>query len=109
MDELSHAQTIGYEDAWLLGGPRTPFADYKGTLRDVSAVERELGLDRARVNVNGGAIGIGHPLGATGVRCTLTLAREPIRSKSRWGVATACAGGGQGVATLIENPSVRAS
>jgi acetyl-CoA C-acetyltransferase len=68
------------------------------------AVERELGLDRDRVNVNGGAIAIGHPLGATGVRCTLTLARELKRSKERYGIATACAGGGQGVAILIENP-----
>ena len=68
------------------------------------AVERELGLDRARVNVNGGAIAIGHPLGATGVRCTLTLARELRRSQERYGIATACAGGGQGVAILIENP-----
>jgi len=68
------------------------------------AVERELGLDRDRVNVNGGAIAIGHPLGATGVRCTLTLARELKRSGGRYGIATACAGGGQGVAILIENP-----
>jgi acetyl-CoA C-acetyltransferase len=68
------------------------------------AVERELGLDRAKVNVNGGAIAIGHPLGATGVRCTLTLARELKRAKGRYGIATACAGGGQGVAILIENP-----
>ena len=69
------------------------------------AVERELGLDRARVNVNGGAIAIGHPLGATGVRCALTLARELERCRGRYGVATACAGGGQGVAILIENPN----
>ena len=69
------------------------------------AVERELGLDRARVNVNGGAIAIGHPLGATGVRCTLTLARELKRANKRYGIATACAGGGQGVAILIENPN----
>jgi acetyl-CoA C-acetyltransferase len=73
------------------------------------AVERELGLDRAKVNVNGGAIAIGHPLGATGVRCTLTLARELKRSKLRYGIATACAGGGQGVAILIENPDVEAA
>ncbi len=72
------------------------------------AVERELGLDRARVNVNGGAIAIGHPLGATGVRCTLTLARELQRCGGRWGIATACAGGGQGVAILIENPDAAA-
>jgi acetyl-CoA C-acetyltransferase len=69
------------------------------------AVERELGLDRAKVNVNGGAIAIGHPLGATGVRCTVTLARELARTGLRYGVATACAGGGQGVAILIENPA----
>jgi acetyl-CoA C-acetyltransferase len=69
------------------------------------AVERELGLDRAKVNVNGGAIALGHPLGATGVRCTLTLARELAQRKLRYGIATACAGGGQGVAILLENPA----
>ena len=73
------------------------------------AVERELGLDRAKVNVNGGAIAIGHPLGATGVRCTLTLARELKRCGGRYGIATACAGGGQGVAILIENPRCTAA
>ena len=67
------------------------------------AVERELGLDRQKVNVNGGAIAIGHPLGATGVRCTLTVARELQRCGGRYGIATACAGGGQGVAILVEN------
>ena len=68
------------------------------------AVERELGLDRTKVNVNGGSIAIGHPLGATGVRCTLTLARELRRSMGRFCIATACDGGGQGVSILIENP-----
>ncbi len=67
------------------------------------AVERELGLDRAKVNVNGGATAIGHPLGATGVRCTLTLARELKARKLRYGIASACAGGGQGVAIILEN------
>jgi len=67
------------------------------------AVERELGLDRAKVNVNGGAIALGHPLGATGVRCTLTLARELKEKKLRYGIASACAGGGQGVAIILEN------
>ena len=71
MDETNHAQTIAYEDVWLLGGVRTPFADFNGTLRDISA---------------------------------LTLARELKRAKERYGIATACAGGGQGVAILIENP-----
>ena len=67
------------------------------------AVERELGLDHGKVNVNGGAIAIGHPLGATGVRLTLTLARELKRRGLRYGVASACIGGGQGIALLIEN------
>jgi acetyl-CoA C-acetyltransferase len=67
------------------------------------AVEQELGLDRARVNVNGGAIALGHPLGASGTRLTLTLARTLKRDGLRYGIASACAGGGQGVAILLEN------
>lgn len=70
------------------------------------AVEKELGLDRDRVNVNGGAIAIGHPLGATGIRCTTALARELERAGLRFGISAACAGGGQGIAILIENPAV---
>jgi len=66
----------------------------------------ELGLDRNKLNVNGGAIAIGHPLGATGVRLALTLARELKRSSVRYGIASACIGGGQGIALLIENPSI---
>ncbi len=69
----------------------------------VLACERELGLDHARLNVNGGAIAIGHPLGATGVRLAITLARELKRSKGKYGIASACIGGGQGIALLIEN------
>ena len=65
---------------------------------------RELGLDLNRLNVNGGAIALGHPLACTGVRLTLTLARELRRSGLRYGVASACIGGGQGIALLIENP-----
>jgi len=68
------------------------------------AVGRELGLDMARLNVNGGAIALGHPLAATGVRLTVTLARELRRSGLRYGIASACVGGGQGIALLIENP-----
>jgi len=71
----------------------------------VLACQRELGLDRNKVNVNGGAIAIGHPLGATGVRLAITLARELKRSRLRCGVASACIGGGQGIALLIENTS----
>jgi len=68
------------------------------------ACVRELGLDYAKLNVNGGAIAIGHPLGATGVRISVTLARELKRSQTRYGVASACIGGGQGIALLLENP-----
>jgi len=68
------------------------------------AVEKELGLDRERVNVNGGAIAFGHPLGASGASITLTLALELKRRQARYGIGSACIGGGQGIALLIENP-----
>jgi acetyl-CoA C-acetyltransferase len=68
------------------------------------AVGRELGLDLSKLNVNGGAIALGHPLAATGVRLTITLARELKRSGLRYGISSACVGGGQGIALLIENP-----
>lgn len=67
------------------------------------ACERELGLDREKVNVNGGAIAIGHPLGASGVRLTHTVARAARASGLQYGVSSACAGGGQGVAVIVEN------
>jgi acetyl-CoA acetyltransferase family protein len=67
------------------------------------AVEKELGLDREKTNVNGGAIALGHPLGATGARLLLTLALELRRRRGRYGLATACIGGGQGIAMIIEN------
>jgi acetyl-CoA C-acetyltransferase len=70
----------------------------------VLAVSRELGLDEERLNVNGGSIAIGHPLAATGVRLTITLARALRESGRRYGVAAACIGGGQGIALLLENP-----
>ena len=66
------------------------------------AVEQELGLDRDRVNVNGGAIALGHPLGMTGTRLMLTLLLELRRRGLGRGIATACIGGGQGIAALIE-------
>jgi len=69
------------------------------------AVERDLGMDRAKLNVNGGSIAIGHPLAATGLRLTVTLARELARRKLRYGISSACIGGGQGIALLIENPA----
>src|SRR5213075_2959576 len=66
------------------------------------AVEKELGLDRNKVNVNGGAIALGHPLGASGTRILLSVALELRRRKGRYGLATACIGGGQGIAIIIE-------
>jgi acetyl-CoA C-acetyltransferase len=71
----------------------------------IIGVERELGLDRGRLNVNGGAIAIGHPLAATGLRLSLTLARELRRSHLKYGIGSACIGGGQGIAILLENRS----
>jgi acetyl-CoA C-acetyltransferase len=68
------------------------------------AVQRELGFDLNKLNVNGGAIALGHPLAATGVRLTVSLAKELKRSGKRWGISSACVGGGQGMALLIENP-----
>jgi acetyl-CoA acyltransferase 2 len=67
------------------------------------AVEKEAGLDRAKVNVNGGAIAIGHPLGATGARITTTLIHELKRRERRYGLGSACIGGGQGIALLLES------
>jgi acetyl-CoA acyltransferase 2 len=66
------------------------------------AVEKELGLDRSRTNVNGGAIALGHPLGATGTRLVLTILHELQRRSGRYGLATACIGGGQGIAMIVE-------
>ena len=67
------------------------------------AVEKELGNPREKTNVNGGAIALGHPLAATGTRLILTLLYELRRRKKRWGVATACIGGGQGIAAVVES------
>jgi acetyl-CoA C-acetyltransferase len=65
------------------------------------AVEKELGLDREKVNVNGGAIALGHPLGATGTRLVYTLLIELAQRKKKIGVASACIGGGQGIAMVV--------
>ena len=67
------------------------------------ACVKDLGLDISKVNVNGGAVGLGHPLAATGTRLVLTLAHELKRSGGKYGVATACIGGGQGIAMVIES------
>lgn len=67
------------------------------------AVEKELGLDRDKTNVNGGAISIGHPLAASGARLTITLMYELRRHHLKYGAASLCIGGGQGIAAIIEN------
>jgi acetyl-CoA C-acetyltransferase len=69
----------------------------------VLACSRELGLDEEKLNVNGGAIAIGHPLGATGLRLGLTISRAMRDQGLRYGVISACVGGGQGIAMLLEN------
>jgi acetyl-CoA acetyltransferase family protein len=71
----------------------------------VLACVQELGLDQERLNVNGGAIALGHPLGCSGARLMTTLVHELRRRGGRYGVATLCVGVGQGLATVIENPA----
>ncbi len=68
----------------------------------VLAVERELGLDHSRVNVNGGAVALGHPLGATGGRLIGTIAFEMKRRNAEWGLATLCMGGGMGMSVALQ-------
>jgi acetyl-CoA C-acetyltransferase len=67
------------------------------------AVDRELHFDKEKLNVNGGAIALGHPIGASGTRILVTLIHEMKRRDAKRGLATLCIGGGQGVATIIEN------
>jgi acetyl-CoA acetyltransferase family protein len=116
---LMHWATVGVDPALMGMGPvpATRMAlDKAGiTLKDLDlievneafaaqylSVEKELGLDRDRVNVNGGAIALGHPLGMTGTRLLLTLVLELRRRGLHRGLATACIGGGQGIAAIVE-------
>ncbi|MEK3934982.1 acetyl-CoA C-acetyltransferase [Sporosarcina sp. FSL W7-1349] len=68
------------------------------------AVDRELGFDHSKLNVNGGAIALGHPIGASGARILVTLLHEMKRRDAKTGLATLCIGGGQGVATIVKRP-----
>jgi acetyl-CoA acetyltransferase len=70
----------------------------------VLACDRELHFDPARLNVNGGSIALGHPIGCTGTRITVTLLHEMQRRKVRLGLATLCVSGGMGMALALENP-----
>jgi acetyl-CoA acetyltransferase family protein len=109
----------GCDPAFMGLGPvaasRTALAKAGKSLADMDLVEineafagqilgviKELGVDRSKLNVNGGAIALGHPLGASGARLTLTLLKELRRRSKRWGLASACIGGGQGIAVVVE-------
>jgi acetyl-CoA acyltransferase 2 len=116
---LTHWASVGVEPSLMGMGPapatRRVLEKAGLTLADIDlievneafaaqylSVERELGLDRDRVNVNGGAIALGHPLGMTGTRLLLTLVLELRRRHLTRGLATACIGGGQGIAAIVE-------
>jgi len=66
------------------------------------AVIREAGLDATKVNINGGAIALGHPLGCTGTKLTVQILNDLKRLNKKYGMVTACVGGGQGIAGIIE-------
>src|SRR4051794_868256 len=116
---LTHWATVGVEPTLMGMGPvpatRLVLQKAGLSLADIDlvevneafaaqylSVEKELGLDRERVNVNGGAIALGHPLGMTGTRLLLPLVLELRRRGLRGGLATACIGGGQGIAAIVE-------
>ena len=116
---LTHWASVGVEPSLMGMGPapatRKVLAKAGLSLEDIDlievneafaaqylSVEKELGLDRDRVNVNGGAIALGHPLGMTGTRLLLTLTLELRRRGLKRGLATACIGGGQGIAAIVE-------
>jgi len=84
----------------VTGGSRGIGAAFAG---QILAVIRELQLDVDKLNVNGGAIALGHPLGASGTRLLITLLKELGRRGGGVGVASACIGGGQGIAMLVES------
>jgi acetyl-CoA acetyltransferase family protein len=117
---LAHWATVGVDPALMGMGPapatRLVLKRAGLTLKDIDlvevneafaaqylAVEKDLRLDRDRVNVNGGAIALGHPLGMTGTRLLLTLTLELRRRGLKRGLATACIGGGQGIAAIVES------
>jgi acetyl-CoA acetyltransferase family protein len=119
LGRLAASAVVGVEPAFMGMGPapaiRSLLAKTGLTLDDIDlfeineafaaqylAVERELGLDREKVNVNGGAIALGHPLGMSGTRLILTLLLELRRRGKSRGIAAACIGGGQGIAALVE-------
>jgi len=101
-DELSAATRLALQKAGLSLNEIDLIEVNEAFAAQYLAVEKELGLDRNRTNVNGGAIALGHPLGATGTRLVLTVLHELHRRNKRYGLATACIGGGQGIAMIVE-------
>ncbi|MFP9024825.1 acetyl-CoA C-acetyltransferase, partial [Pseudomonas aeruginosa] len=100
MGRVTRTRAAGAQRGWSLGqlgliGAKEAFA------AQARAVGRELGWDAARGNVNGGAIALGHPIGASGCRVLVTLLHEMIRRDAKKGLATLCIGGGQGVALTL--------
>jgi acetyl-CoA C-acetyltransferase len=116
---IHHMSVRGADPVWMLTAPipATEYAMKKSgmSLSDIDLVEineafasvvlawqKETGADLAKVNVNGGAIALGHPLGATGVRLMTTMLHELERTEGRYGLQTMCEGGGQANVTIIE-------
>ena len=123
LGRLTHWATVGVDPSLMGMGPapatRRVLEKAGLALKDIDlievneafaaqylAVEKDLGLDRDKVNVNGGAIALGHPLGMTGTRLLLTLLLELRRRGLRRGLATACIGGGQGIAAIVETEDI---
>ena len=114
--QLRHRRDAGGGNGTLAGSPRTLAgcrdaregsatrlgADLQAFSGQYLSVEKDLGIDRDKVNVNGGAIGLGHPLGATGTRLIYSVLVELGRRGKKYGIASACIGGGQGMAVLVE-------
>jgi acetyl-CoA C-acetyltransferase len=116
---IHHMSVRGADPVWMLTAPipATEYAMKKSgmNLSDIDLVEineafasvvlawqKETGADLAKVNVNGGAIALGHPLGATGARLMTTMLHELERTEGRYGLQTMCEGGGQANVTIIE-------
>lgn len=97
------ATKIALEKAGMKLGDIELFEINEAFAGQILAVSRELGIDPEKLNVNGGAIALGHPLAASGTRLVLTLLHELARRKKRYGLASACIGGGQGIAMIVEN------
>ncbi len=119
MVRIVSTAVAGVDPAYMGLGPvpatRKALARAGLTLDDIGLIElneafaaqsiaciRELGLDESKVNVNGGAIALGHPLGCSGARILVTLVHEMRRRRVRYGLATMCIGVGQGIATIVE-------